>query len=114
MLASVGLYGVVSFLVARRTREIGVRIALGARSGEILRQILAEGLRIALIGVGLGVVAALQLTRLLESMVYAVSLRDPLVFVMVSCLMIVVSLLACYVPARRATKVDPIIALRYE
>jgi putative ABC transport system permease protein len=114
ILASVGLYGVISFLVARRTREIGVRIALGARSGEILRQILAQGLRIALIGVGLGVVAALLLTRLLESMVYAVSLRDPLVFVLVSCLMIVVSLLACYVPARRATKVDPITALRYE
>jgi putative ABC transport system permease protein len=114
ILASVGLYGVISFLVARRTREIGVRIALGARSGEILRLILAEGLTVTLIGVGLGVVAALLLTRLLESMVYAVSLRDPFVFVLVSCLMIVVSLLACYVPARRATKVDPIIALRYE
>ena len=114
ILASVGLYGVISFLVARRTREIGVRIALGAPSGEILRQILAEGLRIAFIGVGLGVVAALLLTMLLESMVYAVSLRDPLVFILVSCLMIVVSLLACYVPARRATKVDPMVALRYE
>ena len=114
ILASVGLYGVISFLVTRRTREIGVRIALGARSGEILRQILAEGLGIALTGVGLGVVAALLLTRLLERLVYAVSLRDPLVFILVSCLMIVVSLLACYVPARRATKVDPIVALRYE
>jgi ABC-type antimicrobial peptide transport system permease subunit len=114
ILASVGLYGVISFLVARRTREIGVRIALGARSGEVMRQILAEGLRIALVGVGLGVVAALLVTQLLESMVYAVSLRDPLVFILVSCLMIAVSLLACYIPARRATKVDPIVALRYE
>ena len=114
VLASVGLYGVISFLVARRTREIGVRIALGARSGEILRQIMIEGLRIALIGVGLGVAAALLLTRLLESMVYAVSLRDPLVFILVSCLVIVVSFVACYVPARRATKVDPMVALRYE
>lgn len=114
VLASVGLYGVISFLVARRTREIGVRIALGARSGEILRQIMIEGLRIALIGVGLGVAAALLLTRLLESMVYAVSLRDPLVFILVSCLVMVVSFVACYVPARRATKVDPMVALRYE
>lgn len=114
ILASVGLYGVISFLVARRTREIGVRIALGAPSGEVLRLILAEGLKLALVGVVLGVVAALVLTRLLEGVVYAVSLRDPLVFILVSCLMIVVSLLACYIPARRATKVDPIVALRYE
>ena len=114
LLASVGLYGVISFVVASRTREIGVRMALGARSAEVLRLILAEGLRLVIAGVGIGVLTALLLTRLLESMVYAVSLRDPLIFVLVSCLMIAVSLLACYIPARRATRVDPIIALRYE
>src|SRR5438105_543605 len=114
VLASVGLYGVISFAVARRTWEIGVRIALGARPTDVFRLILAEGLRLLFGGVLIGVLAALVLTRLLESMVYAVNPRDPLIFVLVSLLMIVVSLLACYVPARRATRVDPVIALRYE
>lgn len=114
ILAGAGLYGVISFLVARRTREIGIRIALGAHSGEILRLTLAEGLRVALIGVGLGIVAALLLTKLLESMVYGVSLRDPLIFGIASFLMIGVWLLACCVPAWRASRVDPLIALRYE
>ena len=114
VLASVGLYGVISFVVARRTREIGVRIALGARPTDVFRLILAEGLKLVFGGVLIGVLAALVLTRLLESMVYAVNPRDPLIFVLVSLLMIVVSLLACYVPARRATRVDPVIALRYE
>ena len=114
VLASVGLYGVISFLVGRRTREIGVRMSLGARPTDVLRLILAEGLRLVITGVVVGIVAALLLTRLLESMVYGVSPRDPLVFVLVSLVMIAVSLLACYVPARRASRVDPITALRYE
>jgi len=114
VLASVGLYGVISFLVGRRTREIGVRMSLGARPSDVLRLILAEGLRLVITGVVVGIVAAFLLTRLLESMVYGVSPRDPLVFVLVSLVMIAVSLLACYVPARRASRVDPITALRYE
>jgi putative ABC transport system permease protein len=114
VLASVGLYGVISFVVARRTREIGVRMSLGARPTDVLRLILADGLRLVITGVVVGVVAALLLTRLLESMVYGISPRDPLVFVLVSLIMIAVSLLACYVPARRAMKVDPIVALHYE
>ena len=114
VLASVGLYGVISFVAARRTREIGVRIALGARPGDVLRLIVVEGLKLVFGGMLIGIGAALALTRLLEGMVYAVSLRDPLIFVLVTLLMIVVSLLACYVPARRATCVDPVMALRHE
>jgi len=114
VLASVGLYGVISFVVGRRTREIGVRMSLGARPTDVLRLILADGLRLVITGVVVGIVAALVLTRLLESMVYGVSSRDPLVFVLVSLLMMAISLLACYVPGRRAMKVDPIVALRYE
>jgi ABC-type antimicrobial peptide transport system permease subunit len=114
VLASVGLYGVISFVVGRRTREIGVRMSLGARPTDVFRLILADGLRLVITGVVVGVVAALLLTRLLESVVYGVSPRDPLLFVLVSLVMIAVSLLACYVPARRAMKVDPIVALHYE
>lgn len=113
-LASVGLYGVISFLVTRRTREIGVRIALGARPSEVLRLILAEGMKLVVAGVVVGIVVALALTKLLESLVYGVSLHDPLILGVVSLLMIGVSLLACYVPAWRASRVDPITALRYE
>jgi predicted permease len=113
-LASVGLYGVISFIAGRRTREIGVRMALGARSVDVLRLILTEGTKLVATGAVIGVVTALMLTRLLESMVYGVGLRDPLIFVLVSLLMIAVSLLACYVPARRAMRVDPMTALRYE
>ena len=89
-------------------------MSLGARPSDVLRLILAEGLRLVITGVVVGIVAAFLLTRLLESMVYGVSPRDPLVFVLVSLVMIAVSLLACYVPARRASRVDPITALRYE
>jgi ABC-type antimicrobial peptide transport system permease subunit len=100
--------------VSQRTREIGVRMALGARPADVLRMILTEGLKLVAVGVVLGVAAALMLTRLLEGMVYGVSMRDPLIFVLVNLLMVAVSLAACYVPARRATRVDPITALRYE
>jgi predicted permease len=114
VLASVGIYGVVSFAVSQRTREIGVRMALGARPADVLRMILMEGLKLVAVGVVIGVAAALMLTRLLEGMVYGVSMRDPLIFVLVNLLMVAVSLAACYVPARRAMRVDPITALRYE
>ena len=114
VLASVGIYGVIAFAVSQRTREIGVRMALGARPADVLRMVLMEGLKLVAVGVMLGVAAALMLTRLLEGMVYGVSMRDPLIFAMVNLLMVAVSLAACYVPARRATRVDPLVALRYE
>ena len=114
VLASVGIYGVISFAVSQRTREIGVRMALGARPADVLRMILTEGLKLVAAGVVLGVAAALLLTKLLEGMVYGVSMRDPLIFVLVNLLMVVVSLAACYIPARRAMRVDPLVALRYE
>ena len=114
VLASVGIYGVISFAVSQRTREIGVRMALGAKPADVLRMILAEGLKLVAVGVVLGVAAALMLTRLLEGMVYGVSMRDPLIFLLVNLLLVAVSLAACYVPARRAMRVDPLVALRYE
>jgi predicted permease len=114
VLASVGIYGVISFAVSQRTREIGVRMALGAKPADVLGMILKEGLKLVVLGVVLGVTAALTLTRLLEGMVYGVRVRDPLIFVMVNLLMVAVALLACYLPARRATRVDPLVALRYE
>jgi predicted permease len=114
VLASVGIYGVISFAVSQRTREIGVRMALGARPADVLGMILREGLKLVVLGVVLGVTAALMLTRLLEGMVYGVSMSDPLVFVLVNILMVAVALTACYIPARRAMRVDPLVALRYE
>jgi predicted permease len=114
VLASVGIYGVISFAVSQRTREIGVRMALGARPADVLRMVLNEGLKLVAVGVVLGVAASLVLTRLLEGMVYGVRVRDPLIFAVANVLMVAVSLAACYVPARRATRVDPLVALRYE
>src|SRR5260370_13114300 len=114
VLATVGIYGVISYAVSQRTREIGVRMALGARPADVLRMILTEGLKLVAAGVVIGVAAALMLTRLLEGMVYGVRVRDPLIFVLVNLLMVAVSLAACYVPARRATRIDPLVALRYE
>jgi len=114
LLAAMGIYGITSYAVAQRTHEIGIRIALGAQLRDVLRLVLTHGLKLAVIGVSLGLIGAYVATRAITSLLYGVSATDPLTFGVVSVALVIVAVLACYIPARRATKVDPLVALRYE
>jgi ABC-type antimicrobial peptide transport system permease subunit len=114
LLGTIGLYSVISYSVSQRTREIGIRMGLGAQRRDVLEMIVAQGFKLTLIGLAIGIVGALALTRFLSSLLYGVKPTDPLTFIGVSVLLAAVALLACYIPARRAVRVDPMVALRYE
>jgi ABC-type antimicrobial peptide transport system permease subunit len=113
-LSTLGIYSVLSYSTAQRTREIGLRVALGAERGSVLRLVVGGGVRLAVLGLAIGIGAALLLTRLMTGLLYGVQPTDPLTFVGVSAVLGASSILACYIPARKATKIDPMVALRYE
>jgi len=114
VLACVGLYGVISYAVAQRTHEIGVRMALGAQPVDVLRLVLRQGMGLTIVGLIIGVGVGSIATRVLTDMLFGVTPRDPLTFIGVPALLLLVAFLACYIPARRATRIDPLVALRYE
>ena len=114
LLAAIGIYGLLSYVVAQRTKDIGIRMALGASRNQVLRLVVGRGVMLAGVGIGLGLGASLAMTRLISSLLFGVSPTDPAIFAGVSLPLGAVSTLACYFPARRATKVDPMVALRYE
>jgi putative ABC transport system permease protein len=114
VLGIIGIYGVISYAVSQRRREIGIRLALGAQRGDVLTMVLKQGAEMAVVGVGLGIGAAFGLTRLLTGLLFGVTAHDPMTFASVAALLILVALAACYIPARRAMLIDPLVALRHE